>query len=181
MEIDMSCLDTTVEIAKNEVNKKWSGSETLQKWGLTDDLNFFKELFYEATGKDLDPGNDFSVSDMKKVGFAIDDLKTDLKSKTGLSNIFAKALYIGKALARKNPFIKDFYETLRNASTYRQNQSNEMLSSYKNMMKFMKMAILEFDGVAPVGTWSLNPSNIRKKMLVNKRFNKLALICSSSV
>ena len=160
----MGCLKTS-ELWKetDKVYKKWNASETLERWGFTNDREVFKKLFEANTDKVLLAGENIEPKDMRKMSVAIDKLEHDLRSPGILSNKVLKNLYVGSAISMRNPITKDFFETLTNANEFRNSNSSSMMTSYNNLIKSLKVAIMEFEGA----------EGIEGKLLARKRFNEL--------
>ena len=130
----------------DKVYKKWANSKTLERWGFTNDKQVFKDLFEASTGKVFLAGENITPKDMKKFSLAIDVLQTDLKSPGILSNKIMRNLYVGSAASMRNPITKDFYNTLTNANEFRNSNNSAMTSSYNNLIKSLKEAIVDFEG-----------------------------------
>ena len=160
----MGCLKSS-ELWKetNKVYKKWNESKTLKRWGFTNDKEVFKKVFEANTGKVLLAGENIEPKDMRKMFVAVDKLEHDLRSPGVLSNKILKNLYVGSAMSMRNPITKDFFQTLTNANEFRNSNSSVMMTSYNNLIKSLKVAIMEFEGV----------EGIEGKLLARKRFNEL--------
>ena len=83
----MGCLKTSeLWTETDKVYKKWNASETLERWGFTNDREVFKKLFEANTGKVLLAGENIEPKDMRKMSVAIDKLEHDFRSPGVLSN-----------------------------------------------------------------------------------------------
>jgi hypothetical protein len=161
----MACLDKSeLWDATDKVYKQWSESETLKRWGFTDDVGVFKRLFEASTGKLMLAGESLNHKDMAKMSIAIKDLEKDLRTPKGaLTNVILRNLYVGPAKAMRNPITKEFRETLINANEYRLSHTKEMMSNYTDLIKSLKNALIEFDG----------SDTFSKKRLSKQKFDKL--------
>ena len=170
----MGCLKTS-ELWKetDKVYKKWSSSKTLERWGFTNDREVFKKLFEANTDKVLLAGENIEPKDMRKMYIAIEKLEHDLRSPGVLSNKVLKNIYVGSAMSMRNPITKDFFETLTNANEFRNSNSSSMMTSYNSLIRSLKVAILEFDGLDSESLKSYGPKRVEAELLANMRFNAL--------
>ena len=92
---------------------------------------------------------DITPMDMRKMNVGVDMLIRDLKSPGKMKqNKFLKHFIPGYAKTRGNPVAAKFWDRLRLANEYHNNQTHHMMESYKNMMGQLKNGILEFDNIS---------------------------------
>ena len=144
----MACLtNILLEKETKKAENRWIDSKAIEKWGLTDDDGAYGKLFEAATGKEFLAGIGINEKDMAKFNVAIEDFIVDLKTPGILSNKVIRNMYVGQALSMRNPFTKDFFNELVKSNNYRNSHSQKMMSSYKDMVKHLKLAMLEFQHV----------------------------------
>ena len=130
----------------NKVLKRWKESKTLKKWNLINDMSLYKNLYFDATGKDLEAGVPIKVSDMKKFNLKIQDQIKYLESPGDMAGKFKKLLWVGYAKAMKNPITKRFFHRLSDAGQYRNRYTAQNLKHYQNIIKDLKDAVVLFEG-----------------------------------
>jgi len=146
----MACLESSeLWTESHKVEKKWRESKALEAWGFKNDVTAFNALFEVSTGKPFLEGMDITPMDMRKMNVGVDMLIRDLKSPGKMKqNKFLKHFIPGYAKTRGNPVAAKFWDRLRLANEYHNNQTHHMMESYKNMMGQLKNGILEFDNIS---------------------------------
>ena len=178
----MGCLkESPLWDETHKAEEMWINSETIDKWGFSNDVEAYRRLFEASTGKEMIAGGGITSKDMKKFQVGIKDLEKRLISPGLLSNKILKSFYIGVAKSWRNPVTEKFFETLRNANEFRNSHTQEMMAEYENVLGSLKLAILEGDGIdtghldsGNIGKPDfVNPKNLKDKMIPRDRFKKL--------
>jgi hypothetical protein len=127
--------------------KLHDSARTIEKWGFTDDRGLWKKFFEKATGKPHEIGIKMEASDYIKMQLYIQEQAELMRDPKNMSSdsVF-KRLYIGRAKARLNPLLGNFYEAIRHASGYRTKHVNTMTSNFNDMINKFMDSIIEYDG-----------------------------------
>jgi hypothetical protein len=181
----MGCKRTTEfnDLSK-KIRDRWINSKTLERYNMNEDPYLFARMFETATGKLFEAGSDINVKDLKKAQIEMDWMISDLKKPGLVSNKYIRYFYIGRAKARKNPYVKAYYERAVAANNFRAKNTQQMTSNYNEMMGALKEAILAFENADvsfstgdKINSYQakdlLNPGKIDAKRLANKRIKEL--------
>ena len=138
-------------------------AEAIKRWGFQNDTITFKNIFQEATGKPFEEGIKFTVTDYAKVIEGIKDFGAKLKKS---STLVPDQLLVGRSIARKNPVLGTFYKTLNRAGSFRSNEGTNMTAKYNDMIKSLRDALIEYEGLVPKHMFDLvGKYNARKKRI----------------
>ena len=164
-----------------KVRNAWVENKTIQKWGFENDTGAFKRVFETSTGKELLAGYGINAKDIKKFQVGVEDFISNLQSPGILSNKLMRSLFVGQALSMRSPTTQGFFDSLVKANNFRNSQTHTMMSSYKNMIKNVKLAILEANEMDTTGLTSdakmrlreLTPTGLKRKGVVDTVFGNL--------
>ena len=176
----MACLaDSPLWHETNKAEKMWQESKSIKRFNLSDDLHAFKSLFEATTGKLLEAGENITEIDMKKFQQGIVELNKDLRNPGVLGNKFLRAFIPGFAKSRWSPTTKEFWNRLVEGNEFRANNTNVMMANYNNMIKSLKQAMLEFDGMGTVQDktaprFAITSDQRARKKIINEKFSKLS-------
>ena len=179
----MGC-KTTSDLWKETdiVESLWDKSKAIEAWGMKNDLGMYKRVFEHATGKIFELGESITAQDMRRFGLAVKDLEIALSDPTQFSSYIQRNLWTGRALTRRIPQTREFYDTLNKANNYRNNNTGKMNNNKDSMVGELKRAMLSFDGVdiTPISGGTeynyrdiMHPTRALMKYRTNKKFKQL--------
>ena len=136
-----------VGVFLKDIGDKYTKDSSIKAWGFDTNTEVYKDLFFDATGKELYAGQDINMKDLKKFDSSVKGFISDLQGDGffNLNNAMVKHLFVGGAKAGKSPISKKFRSDLININNYKQRHHQRLHGYYQDMMTHFKKAIMSYD------------------------------------